>query len=107
MKDGRIAVKNNKKLTIELNKDDLKAQFKFFSACTLDPDYLGENDSGWKITGKVTSDYYEWVNHFEAVHSEYGFVTGDFEEKIFATSKETYDHFIKYHAPRVWDYGDI
>lgn len=91
----------------ELNEYDLKAQFNFYSACTIHPDYLGQNDSGWFIRGDVMEDYYIWVNRFEAMHPVYGVVHGDFEEKIVATSEEAYNHFIKHHKPDVWDYHDI
>jgi hypothetical protein len=100
-------VKNNKKWAVDLTEDDLKAQFHFYSACTLDPEHLGENDSGWTITGKVSEDYFKWVNHFNAVHPEYGVVKGDFEERVVATSQLAYKHFVKHHAPSVWDYQDI
>jgi hypothetical protein len=91
----------------ELNEQDLKNEFKFYSACTLDPRHLGDNDSGWFIRGEVVVDYYEWVNIFEAMHPVYGVVHGDFEVKIVATSEEAYNHFIKHHKPDVWDYHDI
>ena len=76
-------------------------------ARTLSPFDLGENDSGWTITGQVVEDYYEWVNYFEAVHAAYGELKGDFEHEVTAESQEAYDHFIKNHPFAVWDYYDI
>lgn len=76
-------------------------------AHTLDTHELGENESGWKITGDIQYDYYEWVNYFEANHPDYGYVIGDYEDSIEASSKEAYDHFYKNHPPKVWDYRDI
>jgi hypothetical protein len=90
-----------------LDEQDLKYQFKTFSACTLHPSELGLNESGWLIEGDVIKDYYEWVNEFKASHPEYGVVYGDFETNITATSREAYDHFVKHHTPFVWDYHDI
>lgn len=76
-------------------------------ARTLDPGYIGENDSGWKISGKVHEDYYTWVNDFEAVHKKYGVVKGCFETEVEATSKEALEHFKKHHPVDVWDYYEI
>lgn len=76
-------------------------------ARTLRPEDLGDNDSGWRIDGKVIEDYYEWVRDFEASHPEYGYVRGSYEDSIEASSKEAYDDFYKNHPPNEWDYGDI
>lgn len=63
--------------------------------------------SGWTITGEVHEDYYYWVNEFSATHPVYGFVNGDFESKVYASSKEAYEHFVENHPPEEWDYHDI
>lgn len=63
--------------------------------------------SGWTITAKIQKDYYSWINDFEATHPDYGFVKGNFESKIQATSKKAYDHFIKHHPYIEWDYWEI
>ena len=76
-------------------------------AYTLNPDIIGENDSGWTVTGDVHEDYYEWVNEFEATHSEYGKVWGDFEYTVYADSQAGYEDFFKNHTPEEWDYYDI
>ncbi len=89
-------------------------------ALTLDPCEVRQDDSnitgielsrthpdGWTITGIVKEDYYEWVNDFSAIHSELGKVWGNFEDNVFASSKEAYDDFFKKHSPNAWDYGDI
>jgi len=68
---------------------------------------LGENTSGWTIEGEVQEDYYEWVNDFQAVHPELGLVWGNYEEVVYATSQEAFDHFVEHHPSNDWDYWDI
>jgi hypothetical protein len=77
------------------------------SALTLYPESIGMNDSGWLITGEIKDDYFEWVNDFEAVHSQFGRVWGDYEHTIYADNQEGLDHFLKNHPPHSWDYADI
>jgi hypothetical protein len=81
--------------------------FNVDSANTLEPHYIGNNDSGWLIEGRIHEDYYEWVNEFEADHPIFGKVWGDFEDSVNATSEEGYKHFIANHPPKEWDYADI
>ena len=76
-------------------------------AHTLEPSYIGTNDSGWVIKGRIHEDGFEWVNEFEAEHTEYGIVWGDFEVIVYADSKEGYEHFVENHPPLKWDYYDI
>jgi hypothetical protein len=76
-------------------------------ARTLPVDYLTEQSSGWKITGYIMTDYYAWINDFEANHPVYGWVKGDYEDVIHAKSKKAYEHFVKNHPPEEWDYKDI
>ena len=76
-------------------------------ARTLDPEYVGTNDSGWTIIGEIHADGLEWVNYFEATHPDFGWVRGDFEEVVEARSKRAYEHFVKHHPTSVWDYHDI
>ncbi len=85
----------------------VKFNYEYPDARTLDPDDLGTHPDGWTVKGHVTEDYYEWVNAFHAQHPSYGLVYGDFEETVYATSEEGYDHFVKHHPPRIWDYQDI
>ena len=63
--------------------------------------------SGWEITGVIQEDYYEWVNEFKARHNKYGYVEGDFETEVIASSHEALEHFMKHHPPVSWDYYDI
>lgn len=77
------------------------------NALTLHPSEIGNNASGWEIEGEIHEDYYEWVNYFEAVHPDFGFVYGDFENVVYASSEEAYNHFMQCHAPQSWDYADI
>ena len=82
----------------------------FFSsggALTVEPGFIGENQSGWTITGEIHEDWYEWVNSFEAKHPEFGRVWGDFESEVYADSEEGYKHFWEHHEPYAWDYWDI
>jgi hypothetical protein len=87
-------------------------------AHTLNPDcvtqisgFVGEstqkNKSGWTITAIVHEDYSYWINDFSAKHPKYGYVKGNFETEVRATSKKAYKHFIKHHPPETWDYQDI
>jgi hypothetical protein len=76
-------------------------------ALTLDPSFIGNNDSGWEIKGEIKEDYYEWVNDFEAFHSDFGRVWGDFESEVYADSEEGFAHFYEHHKPEAWDYYDI
>jgi len=76
-------------------------------ATTVSPCYLDHNDSGWYIEGEVVEDYYEWVNQFAAFHEDFGFVMGDFEQEIYASSVEAFEHFLNNHSPDCWDYMDI
>ncbi len=75
-------------------------------ARTLPPKYL-ETHRGWTITGVVKKDYYKWVNFFEATHAEFGEVYGNYDYKIFASSKEGYLNFCKHFPFHEWDYDDI
>lgn len=86
---------------------DYSDQIGSSDAHTLEPEYIGNNDSGWIITGQIIEDYYTWVNDFEAFHLEYGFVKGNFEDKVYASSEETLNQFLKDHPFTVWDYQDI
>lgn len=63
--------------------------------------------SGWTIRGRISEDYYYWVNEFEAVHPLYGKVFGDFENVVYHDSEEGYEHFYNNHTPEHWDYQDI
>lgn len=81
---------------------------KFSSeAYTLSADIVGQNKSGWFVSGNICDDYYVWVNDFEAHHPVYGCVRGNFEDKVEASSQAAFDHFVKHHAPQEWDYWDI
>ena len=76
-------------------------------ANTLPTSCIGDNESGWKVSGDIQEDYYEWVNEFEAIHEKFGKVWGDFEKTVYADSKEGYNNFMENHPPEEWDYGDI
>lgn len=76
-------------------------------AFTLPAECIGENSSGWTISGFVHEDYYTWVNEFSATHAEFGRVWGDFEKEVFADSEEGYKNFVRAHPPESWSYLDI
>lgn len=76
-------------------------------ALTLDPEDLGTHKDGWTIVGEVVTDYYSWVNEFEATHPVYGRVYGNFEYEVYADSEEGFAHFWEHHRPCEWDYWDI
>ena len=89
-------------ITVDFGKPEFQTM-----ARTLCPSCLGENDSGWTITGQVQEDYFEWVNYFEAVHAKYGELKGDFEDQVIAESQEAFEHFVDHHPVQIWDYWDI
>ena len=62
--------------------------------------------TGWTITGRISGDYYVWVNSFEAHHPEYGKVWGDFELEVYAETEEGFADFYKNHTPKAWDKWD-
>lgn len=63
--------------------------------------------SGWTIKAEIVDCHFKWVNQFEAFHVLYGKLSGDFEEKVTATSEEAFDHFWNHHPPDAWDYQEI
>lgn len=77
------------------------------SARTLMPEYIGDNDSGWFIEGKILEDHYEWMNKFRASHPKHGIVLGDFEKVVYATSEKAFNQFLEDHPYLEWDYHDI
>jgi hypothetical protein len=70
-------------------------------------EYTKSHTSGWTITGTYREDYYTWVEHFMAIHPQLGYVSGDFDDVIEASSHAAYDHFMAHHPPNHWDRGDI
>lgn len=69
--------------------------------------YTKTHLSGWTISGEVHTNRFAWVNHFEAKHPWYGYVKGNFEDTVQASSEMGYNHFYLHHTPKVWDYWDI
>ena len=79
-----------------------------YDAYTLSADFIGYHaDTGWTIKGEIHNDYFEWVNEFEASHPEYGFVRGDFEHEVIASSIDAFNDFVSHYPPEAWSYGDI
>lgn len=62
---------------------------------------------GWTIRGEIHEDYCYWVNDFEASHPTLGWVKGNFESQVDASSREVYEHFVSNHKVQEWDYYDI
>lgn len=77
------------------------------NARTLSPKVLGQNDSGWFISGEIHEDYYKWVSDFVAIHPTFGCVRGNFQSIVYADSQEAYDDFCTAHPFDSWDYQDI
>lgn len=65
------------------------------------------HDSGWTISAILHEDWFIWINEFSAIHPTLGYVHGDFENDVIASSDEAFDHFYANHTPDSWDYGDI
>jgi hypothetical protein len=87
-------------------------------ARTLPPDYVNDvkystgkftklHESDWEISGEIREDYFRWVNDFQARHETFGSVCGNFEKTVYFDSMEGYEHFLKHHPYKEWDYGDI
>lgn len=64
-------------------------------------------DTGWTIIGKCISDYYHWVDEFEAHHPIHGMIFGSFNKKVYAESKECFDNFVSSHHYEEWNMQDI
>lgn len=108
-----------KKLGVDYCKEEVEKNFYSAFALTLDPEEVLENhkhetgtytrvhSDGWTITGKISEDYYYWVNDFEATHPVFGKVWGNFEEEVFADTEEGFQDFMNKHEPHAWDYYDI
>lgn len=69
--------------------------------------YTRTHNDGWTIRGMVKDDYVQWINEFYATHEQYGRIWGDFEDIVYADSKEGFIHFFKNHTPNRWFYADI
>ena len=65
------------------------------------------HDSGWTISAILHEDYFVWVNEFVAIHPKYGYLHGDFEHEVVASSDKAFKRFVKSHPPESWDYEDI
>jgi hypothetical protein len=92
-----------------------------YNARTLPPEYIvGPNikgisqeyygrlhSSGWFIFGQLSVDYHHWVNEFIAYHPTYGYVMGDFEERVKALNECALNKFLQDHPYEEWDYDDI
>lgn len=68
---------------------------------------IGDNESGWKVSGEIHHDWYDWLEDFEAEHPKYGRVWGNFRNNVYATSFKAYKKFMKKHPLQQEDYWDI
>lgn len=50
--------------------------------------------SGWIVKGRIAGDYWSWVKRFEATHPEHGFVKGNFERSVYASSEQALRQFL-------------
>jgi len=98
---------------VEGRFDSMAITLDPFEVCDINPnnwitgEFTRTHADGWTISGHIVSDYYYWVNVFEATHPILGKVWGDFEDEVFADSEEGYAHFIEHHEYQTWDYYDI
>jgi len=69
--------------------------------------YCTRHDDGWMVKGIIHEDAYYWVESFVAYHPKFGFVFGDFNDAVYASSEEAYKDFVAHHSPNTWDAGDI
>lgn len=81
-------------------------------AFTLSPYILDkQNKNDWFFKAKIQEDYYQWINFFEASHSKYGKIFGDFEIGIHypKENKEALNNFLEktFQYLNLWDYMDI
>lgn len=69
--------------------------------------YTRKHRNGWTISGNIYEDAFYWVTDFRAYHPKYGYVWGNFEDKVHAESEDAYQHFVKRFPPHAWDGDDI
>lgn len=139
--DGLVEFKMDFLMNKSLSDDSLillsnsdQKQFYDQAIWTLDPESVLENvpigdwtldrakiytrthDSGWTISGKISNDWYSWVEEFRATHEKFGTVVGFnytgidatiYDTSVYATSEEGLRDFIETHTPRIFDLGDI
>src|SRR6185503_717693 len=74
----------------------MKLQMVYLTMDTLTT-FSRRHSSGWTICGKLTEDWYVWVNDFRAVHDTLGVCWGNFEREVHATSEEAFNHFYENH----------
>lgn len=63
--------------------------------------------SRWTISATLNDgDGFSWINEFVATHPVYGYVKGDFDILVIASSEIGFSHFIENHPYDEWDYQD-
>lgn len=74
-------------------------------ARTLPVSAKGFHDNGWQIDALIHGDgSMEWISDFYAYHPTLGFVRGNFEAHIFATSEYVLNEFLKDFPFDEWNY---
>ncbi len=100
------------KLVFEMTKEmEAKLAGRYIGdlAYTLNPEYIEKaKKHGWIFHARVVEDYYEWVNNFCAVRlSDGAAVWGNFNERVYASSRGAFKEFMRLFPPEAWDYEDI
>lgn len=96
----------SQKLTISFNPWDITDNKKI----KCDKLYTKKHKNGWAITGVVLEDYVLYVPVIFAYHKDYGYIYGNFSEKINVISHDTKKslyHFLDNNFPLVWNEYDI
>lgn len=90
-------------------KAKLEGRYICSLAYTLSPEYIEKaKKHGWIFHTRVVEDYYKWVNNFCAVRlSDGAAVWGDFDERVYASSRGAFKEFMRLFPPEACDYGDI
>lgn len=82
-----------------------------YGALTLDINYYDNPTecNNWNVVGNVHEDednnHFTWITEFEATKGK-EIVYGNLEDKVYTTSQDAYDDFIKSCPPKSWSYTD-
>lgn len=73
-------------------------------------EYCQETDfrrvNGWSMLGRVHEDYFYWIEEFVAFKG-LDMVFGNFLDKVFCTSLDELEDFLKNFEVERWDFDDI
>ena len=61
---------------------------------------LHHHYSDWKISAIPNTDgLNSWIGEFVAIHNKHGYVYGDFDKSVTASSDTAFNHFYEHHTP--------